>query len=142
MPFGLLKDPQRPPGTDMTSQSPVHLAPQRWNPAGNFPTGSTLFGDNLQVRVVSKQDDCLQVDRLLTRKEAASLHSSCVSADPNIWSRHFLGQWGQFWNMPAVDDEYIEEVTEKMPQLPPMSFKPPCVLKIGATHSSRLVNAP
>jgi len=100
LPFRLVRDPRKPPVLDMTIQMPIRLAPQTWNPAGkawlkvlnpqDFPVGCTLLGDNLSVNVVSKVDDSLQVDRFLTRREASSLFRSFVSAEPEIWSSHFL----------------------------------------------------
>ena len=121
----------------MTIQMPVRLAPQRWNPAGkawikvlnsqDFPVGCTLLGDQLCVCVVSKVEDSLQVDRLLTRKEASSLFRSFVSAEPEVWSSHFLEQWNTFWNRPQVAQESISEIVQAMPQIPPIPFQPLCL---------------
>ena len=99
LPFRLVKDPQRPPVTDMTVQLPVRLAPQGSNPAGKAwsrilsPKGFQVGSDNLQV------------DRFLTRREAASLYPSFVSAEPEVWTHHFLTQWDRYWNQPEVDED-------------------------------------
>ena len=84
-----VKDPQKPPVTDMTIQLPVRLASQRWFTTGkawikvrnqdDVPVGCTLCGDDVSVTLVSEKDDYLQVDRLLTGKEAAFLFRSFVS---------------------------------------------------------------
>ena len=132
---------------------PIRLAPQRWNPAGkawlkvlnaqDLPVGRTLLGDNLSVNVVSKVDDSLQVDRFLTRREASSLFRSFVSAEPEIWSSHFLDQWSFYWNRPLVEEDSIREVVQAMPQIPPVQFQPLCLqdwiqaLKSARKHTMR-----
>ena len=137
LPFRLVRDPKKPPVVDMTVQIPVKLAPQRWSQAGkawikvlnpqDFPIGCTLLGDRLSVEVLTQSEDFIQVNRLLSRREASSLFRSFVSAEPEVWSSHFLGQWNTFWNRPQVSTESIGEVIQALPQTPPILHQPLCL---------------
>ncbi len=137
LPFRLVRDPKKPPVVDMTVQIPVKLAPQRWSQAGkawikvlnpqDFPIGCTLLGDRLSVEVLTQSEDFIQVNRLLTRREASSLFRSFVSAEPEVWSSHFLEQWNTFWNRPQVSTESIGEVIQALPQIPPILHQPLCL---------------
>ena len=134
LPFRLVKEPQKPPVTDMTIQLPVKLLSQRWSPAGkfwikvsnpsDFPVGCLLQGDRFQVQVLHTEADYVQVDRLLTRREASQLYRSFVSAEPEVWTEHFLSQWNSFWNRPVVEQEAIDQVLQSMPHYPPLEFPP------------------
>ena len=148
-PFSLGQGAKKPPVVDMTVQIPVKLAPQRWSQAGkawikvlnpqDFPIGCALSGDRLSVEVLTRNEDFLQVNRLLTRREASSLFRSFVSAEPEVWSSHFLEQWNTFWNRPQVSTESIGEVIRALPQIPPF-----CISRFafptGTGHSNRLVS--
>ena len=130
----MVRDPKKPPVVDMTVQIPVKLAPQRWSQAGkawikvlnpqDFPIGCTLLGDRLSVEVLTQSEDFIQVNRLLTRREASSLFRSFVSAEPEVWSSLFLEQWNTFWNRPQVSTESIGEVIQALPQIPPILHQP------------------
>ena len=134
LPFRLVKDPQRPPVTDLTVQLPVRLSPQRWAQVGkswikisnpqDFPLGCQLQGLDHPCKVLGHTEDAIQVDRLLTRREASTLHYEFVTADPSVWTDHFLQQWGQFWNRDTVDQESIEQVTARLPDIPAMQLPP------------------
>jgi hypothetical protein len=134
LPFRLLKDTHKPPVNDVTIHLPLRLAPQRWSPVGkawiqvlnpqDFPLGCVLYGDSAEVKIIDKQADSLQFDRLLSRKEASSLFRSFVSAEPEVWTDHFLSQWSTYWNRPTVEDDAIQEVMQAMPNFPQMVFPP------------------
>lgn len=143
LPFRLLKDTHKPPVNDMTIQLPLRLAPQRWSPVGkawiqvlnpqDFPLGCVLYGDSAEVKIIDKQADSLQFDRLLSRKEASSLFRSFVSAEPEVWTDHFLSQWSTYWNRPTVEDDAIQEVMQAMPNFPQMVFRL-CNYRTGNVH--------
>ena len=88
LPFRLMKDPQKPPVLDMTVQLPIRLAPQKWSPIGtdwvkvlnpmDFPVGSTLSGDGFETKVVSKEGDFVQLDRLLSHRELLLCSFLCL----------------------------------------------------------------
>ena len=101
----------------------IYMYIQVRNP-DDYPVGCTLCGNDVSVTVISKQAEHLQVDRLLTRKEAASLFRTFVSAEPEIWCGHFLDQWNSFWNRPQVEEDSIHEVIQAMPSFPPVQTKP------------------
>ena len=134
LPFRLVKEPRKPPVTDLTIQIPVRLAPQRWNPVGkswfkvlnppDFPDQCKLSGLDVPCKVVGRADNAIQVDRMLSRREAATLYREFVSADPAVWSDHFLEQWGQFWNRGTVDQDSINQVVAALPRIPMMDFPP------------------
>eukprot|EP00435_Cladocopium_sp_Y103_P039448 s2037_g10.t1 len=134
LPFRLVKDPQRPPVTDLTVQLPIRLSPQRWAQVGkswikisnpqDFPLGCQLQGLDHPCQVLGHTEDAIQVDRLLTRREASSLYHEFVTADPSVWTDHFLQQWGQFWNRDTVDQDSIEQVTATLPTIPSMQLPP------------------
>ena len=135
----------------MTIQMPVKLLSQRWNPAGkswikvsnssDFPVGCTLQGDGFQVRVLHTEADYMQVDRLLTRREASQLYRSFVSAEPEVWTEHFLSQWTCFWNRPVVEQDAVDQVLQAMPHYPPLRSLL-CALMTGRRRLSLLVNTP
>eukprot|EP00435_Cladocopium_sp_Y103_P049129 s90_g14.t1 len=134
LPFRLVKEPRKPPVTDLTIQIPVRLAPQRWNPVGrswfkvlnpqDFPDQCELSGLDVPCKVVGRADNAIQVDRMLSRREAATLYREFVSADPAVWSDHFLEQWGQFWNRDTVDQDSINQVVAALPRISMMDFPP------------------
>jgi hypothetical protein len=143
LPFRLLKDTHKPPVNDVTIHLPLRLAPQRWSPVGkawiqvlnpqDFPLGCVLYGDSAEVKIIDKQADSLQFDRLLSRKEASSLFRSFVSAEPEVWTDHFLSQWSTYWNRPTVEDDAIQEVMQAMPNFPQMVFRL-CNYRTGNVH--------
>ena len=143
LPFRLLKDTHKPPVNDVTIHLPLRLAPQRWSPVGkawiqvlnpqDFPLGCVLYGDSAEVKIIDKQADSLQFDRLLSRKEASSLFRSFVSAEPEVWTDHFLSHWSTYWNRPTVEDDAIQEVMQAMPNFPQMVFRL-CNYRTGNVH--------
>ena len=90
----------------------VKLSPQKWSPVGKswigvrnpqeFTAGDVLWTGDLQVTVQSVIDGKLQVNYLLSRRQAAALHKTVVTADPNVWCPNFLDKWEAFWKR---DDE-------------------------------------
>eukprot|EP00435_Cladocopium_sp_Y103_P013827 s4592_g3.t1 len=136
-PFRLIKDPQKPPVTDLTVQLPIRLTPQKWNQVGkswlkvhnvqDFPVQCELLGLDTPCRVLGHSADAIQVDHLLTRREAASLYREFVTADPAVWTDHFLQQWGQFWNRDTVDQDSVDEDISTLPDIPKMSLPPLCL---------------
>ena len=112
VPFALLRDQQLPPVRELSISIEAKLSPQRWSPVGkawigirnpqDFTVGDVLHTGNLQVTVQAILDGKLQVNHLLSRRQAAALHKSFVTADPNVWCPNFLDRWDTFWKR---DDE-------------------------------------
>eukprot|EP00435_Cladocopium_sp_Y103_P069089 s1031_g32.t1 len=130
LPYRLVKDPQKPPVTDLIIQLLIRLSPQSWNRVGkswlkvsnpqDFPDQCELLGIGSPCRVVGRANNAIQVNRLVSRKEAASLYRESVSADPALWSEHFLQQWGEYWNRDTVDQDSIDQVLATLPDIPAM----------------------
>ncbi len=107
VPFALLRDQQLPPVRELSISVEVKLAPQKWSPVGkawigirnpqDFTVGDTLYTGDLQVNVQSITDSKLQVDHLLSRRQAVALRKNFVTADPNVWCPNFLSEWDTFW---------------------------------------------
>ena len=112
VPFALLREQQLPPVRELSISIEVKLSPQRWSPVGkswigvrntqDFAAGDVLFTDDLRVVVQTVLEGKLQVDHLLSRRQAASLHKDFVTANPDVWCPNFLEKWDSFWKR---DDE-------------------------------------
>ena len=95
IPFALLKDQRLPPVRELFVSVEVKLVPQRWSPVGKawigvsnpheIRVGDTLWTGDLEVKVLSLQDDKMQVNFMLSRRQAAGLHKTFVTADPSVW---------------------------------------------------------
>ena len=137
LPFGLLREKPLPPVTDLKICLDVKLAPQRWSPVGkawiqvnncnDFEKDDILYNGQLQVRVMDKKDNYLQVNRLLSRREAAGLTKTFTTANPEIWCPHFLDKWAEYWKRDDGDtDVPSDEFLHLLPQQVPQSLGPLC----------------
>ena len=78
----------------------------------DFEVRDLLCNQQLQVTILDKRDNYLQVNRLLSRIEAAGLVKTFITADPERWCPHFLDKWSEFWLRDvdadeATSDEYL-----------------------------------
>ena len=84
-----------------------------------------LYTSDLQVIVQSVSDSKLQVNHLLSGRQAAALRKSFVTADPNVWCPNFLSQWDTFWKR---DDEETSldfgPYLNSLPNFPERSLPP------------------
>ena len=135
LPFGLLREKPLPPVNDLKVCLDVKLAPQRWSPVGkawilvtnteDFEVGDLLCNQQLQVTILDKRDNYLQVNRLLSRREAAGLVKTFTTADPERWCPHFLDKWSEFWQRDVdADEASSDEYLHLLPQSPPQSLGP------------------
>lgn len=131
----LLRDPQKPSVSHLVVDTLVQLSPQPWSPYGKatfgvknaleFAPAHTLLSGNREVQVTSVTPTHISVDRRLTRREAAHLFKSVVSADPEVWAPFFLKQWEQFWQRDQ-DEEHgdFHEIVDVVPTIAHQSLVP------------------
>ena len=133
--FRLLRDPQKPAVSHLVVETPVQLDSQQWSPYGKavfkvkncceFAIGDELSAGDLKVQVTQISPPYLSVNRRLTRREAAHLVRTLVSADPDKWAPHFLEHWEEFWRRdPADEVPNFEDIISSVPSVP-VSRLPP-----------------